>query len=79
MGLLDVFFKKEEKKNSGDIAQERLKLILARNKKSGLDFDVEALEQELIEVVKKHIKNGSIEITTETEADMEALAIEVKF
>jgi len=78
MGLLDVFFKKEDKK-SGEVAQERLKLILARNKKNSLDIDVESMEKELIEVVNKYIKNGSIEISTESEADLEALAISVKF
>jgi cell division topological specificity factor MinE len=79
MRFLDNFFKSKKEKTSGNIAQERLKLILARNKRQTLDFDIEAMEKELIAVVEKYVKSGNIEINNEVDGEMEALAIEVKF
>lgn len=81
MSFMDLFFskKKGEQQKPAQIAEDRLKLVLARNKKTNVNFDVKAMENEIIEVVKKYIEESNVSINSETEGDMEALSIEVKF
>jgi len=51
MGLFDAF----KKKNSGDIAKDRLKLLLVSDRANSSPEVMEAIKNDIIQVIKKYM------------------------
>ncbi len=68
MGLMDLF----KKKNSGDVAKDRLKLLLVSDRANCSPEMMEMIKNDIIEVISKYmdIDTDSLNIQiTETESD----------
>ena len=62
MGLMDLF----KKKSSGDVAKDRLKLLLVTDRASCSPEMMEQIKNEIIQVISKHM-----------DIDMEGLDIQI--
>ena len=66
MGLMDLF----KKKSSGDVAKDRLKLLLVTDRASCSPEMMEQIKNEIIQVISKHMDGLDIQITqTESESN----------
>ncbi len=66
------------KKESATIAKDRLKIAIMTDRDSTSYPFMEAMEAEIIEVVKKYTRYKKIEIKKEIDGDIEGLSIEVQ-
>lgn len=78
MSIFDYF--KNNKKNTASIAKERLQVIVAheRNKRNQPDY-LPALQQEILEVIRKYVKidQEHIDVQLENNGDCSILELNV--
>ncbi len=65
------------KKNSASVAKDRLKIVLAHERMSSDYPFMNALKEEILQVIKKYIKVKDINIKTEKSDSIEMLEVEV--
>ena len=73
MKLFEIF----KKKKSKDIAKDRLMMMLAYERANIKIENLEALKQELIEVVKKYLDVKDVFIKTSSNQEIETLEVEI--
>jgi len=71
------FFEIFKKKKSKDIAKDRLMMMLAYERANIKIENLEALKQELIEVVKKYLDVKDVFIKTSSNQEIETLEVEI--
>lgn len=81
MGLLS-FFKKEKKKNSANLAKERLQILIAheRSDKSQKSPDyLPKLRDELVQVIRKyvHVSDKDVNVSLEKGDDFDTLELNI--
>lgn len=79
MSLLDYF--RSSHRNTAKIAKERLQIVIAHeraHRRSGLTY-LPALQQELLEVVRKYIQvdDEQVKLQVEKEGDYEILEVNI--
>lgn len=80
MGWLDVF-RTPEKKNTADMARERLQLVVA-HRRSGSDGHPDyfpELQRDLLAVLRKYVNVGeeAVQMEIEREGDLEVLELNI--
>lgn len=65
------------KKSSASVAKDRLKIVLAHERMSSDYPFMNALKEEILQVIKKYIKVKDINIKTEKSDSIEMLEVEV--
>lgn len=73
MSLMDFF---SNKKNSAQAARDRLTLVLAHERTINVPY-IDAMKQEILEVIKKYTKAEKIDIKTDSNSNFSALEIEI--
>ena len=78
-GLLKQLFRRRAK--SADVAAERLKIILAHERRGVSAPLMEQMKEEIIQVISKFVDvdSGHIEVRMTDEADIEMLEVTVPF
>ncbi|MBX7491123.1 cell division topological specificity factor MinE [Helicobacter turcicus] len=74
MNLWENIFK--SKKSSAQEAKDRLTLILAHERAINVPY-MEAMKQEILEVIKKYTKAQKIDIKTDSNQDFNTLEVEI--
>ncbi|WP_299545781.1 cell division topological specificity factor MinE [uncultured Helicobacter sp.] len=74
MNLLDNLFK--NKKKSAQEAKDRLTLILAHERAINVPY-MDAMKQEILEVIKKYTKAQKIDIKTDSNQNFNTLEVEI--
>ena len=64
------------KKSSAQEAKDRLKLILAHERTINVPY-MDAMKQEILEVIKKYTKAQKIDIKTDSNQDFNTLEVEI--
>ena len=79
MGLFDYFRKPE--KNTAELAKERLQVIVAHQRREGLDGPdyLPQLQRELLFVIRKyvHIEDDAVNVQLERDGTVEVLELNV--
>lgn len=75
MSLFDKFFGRN---NSASKAKNRLSLMLAHERSVNIPH-MQEMQQELLEVVQKYMKNSKINIKTDSNQNINMLEIEILF
>ncbi|PKT75448.1 cell division topological specificity factor MinE [Helicobacter winghamensis] len=73
MSFLDIF---KSKKNSAQEAKDRLTLILAHERAINVPY-MDAMKQEILEVIKKYTKAQKIDIKTDSNQNFNTLEVEI--
>lgn len=81
MGLFS-FFKKEKKKNTANLAKERLQILIAHehaNKSSKAPDYLPKLRDEIIEVIRKyvHVSDKDVNVNVESGDDYDVLELNI--
>ncbi|MDE5603305.1 MAG: cell division topological specificity factor MinE [Helicobacter sp.] len=66
------------KKTSAQEAKDRLTLILAHERTVNIPY-IDAMKQEILEVIKKYTKAQKIDIKTDTNQNFTTLEVEILF
>lgn len=74
MSFFDTFF---GRKNTADVAKNRLKIMLAHERASCQLPYLDDLRNDLINVIKKYTKVDDVRITSQTNQNLELLEVEV--
>ncbi len=74
MTLRDKIFKR--KKTSAQEAKDRLTLILAHERAINVPY-IEAMKQEILEVIKKYTRAQKIDIKTDSNQNFNTLEVEI--
>ncbi|WP_026944608.1 cell division topological specificity factor MinE [Helicobacter rodentium] len=74
MSLIDKIF--GGKKSSAQEAKDRLTLILAHERAINVPY-MDAMKQEILEVIKKYTKAQKIDIKTDSNQDFNTLEVEI--
>jgi len=81
MGLLS-FFRKEKKKNTANLAKERLQIVIAHehadNSKKSPDY-LPKLRDEIVEVIRKyvHVSENDVNVNVEKGDDFDVLELNI--
>lgn len=74
MSFLDNIF--NNKKSSAQAAKDRLTLILAHERAINVPY-MDAMKQEILEVIKKYTKAQKIDIKTDSNQNFNTLEVEI--
>ncbi|MFP4332143.1 MAG: cell division topological specificity factor MinE [Campylobacterales bacterium] len=75
MSFLDKIF--GDKKRSGNIAKDRLTMMIAHERSSNALPYLEDLKAELLEVIKKYTDVEKLDIKTEKDSNLDVLEVEI--
>jgi cell division topological specificity factor len=73
MSLFSIF----KKKKSGDVAKDRLMMMLAYERAHTKIDNLDEMKKDLINVVRKYIKIKDVNIKTNSNQDIETLEVEI--
>jgi len=78
MALLD-FFKQNKRKNSAQMAKERLQILVAHDRKGPGPSYLPQLQRDLLKVIRKYVKvdNEAVSVQLEHEGDQEILELNI--
>ena len=74
MSLIEEIFR--SKKNSAQEAKNRLTLMLAHERTNNVPY-MDAMKQEILEVIKKYTKAQKIDIKTDSNQNFNTLEVEI--
>lgn len=76
---IDKIFGNSKSQNA-DVAKERLQFIIARERGSATSFDMQKMQQEVIQVIKRYILNlrdDQVNITQEIQDRYEVVSVNI--
>jgi cell division topological specificity factor len=65
------------KKKSGDVAKERLMMMLEYERASTKIENIDEMKKDIIEVIKKYVKIKDVNIKNHSDQEFEALELEI--